>query len=194
MRPASTPAWCTRPTRPVRSRIPRARRHLVRVGIAAYGISPGPGVDALAEPLRPALSWRSRVSVVRPVAAGDRISYGLRHRFDADTVVAVVPVGYADGVARRAFECGVEVLVGGRRRPIVGVVTMDQVMVDVGRDADVAPVTVGDEVVLIGRQGPLEVTATEWADRLGTIGYEIVCAISSRVPRLAAPNGDVAVS
>jgi alanine racemase len=177
---------------------PAARRHLVRVGIAAYGISPGPEMDALAAPLRPALSWRSRVSVLRPVAAGDRISYGLRHRFDTDTVVAVAPVGYADGVARRAFECGVEVLVGGRRRPIVGVVTMDQVMIDVGAGFDVAPVSVGDEVVLIGVQGDgptaERVTAAEWADRLGTIGYEIVCAISARVPRLATPNGGAAVS
>lgn len=163
---------------------PAARRDLVRVGIAAYGISPGPGVDELSRPLLPALSWRARVSAVRRVAAGDRISYGLRHRFATDTVVAVVPLGYADGVARRAFECGVEVLVGGRRRPIVGVVTMDQVMLDVGEGFAGAPVAVGDEVVLIGRQGALEVTATEWADRLGTIGYEIVCAISARVPRL----------
>ena len=159
---------------------PRARRDMVRAGIAIYGISPGGEVDDLTTELRPALSLRARVSVVRRVAAGERISYGLRHRFEADTNVAVIPIGYADGVPRRSFECGVEVLVGQRRRPIVGIVTMDQLMVDVGDD----DVRVGDDVVLIGRQGEHRVTATEWADRLGTIGYEIVCGISSRVPRL----------
>ena len=85
--------------------------------------------------MRPALSLRAGVSVVKRVAAGDRISYGLRHQFMAnDSTVAVVPIGYADGVPRRSFECGVEVLIGGRRRPIAGVVTMDQLMVDVGDD------------------------------------------------------------
>jgi alanine racemase len=137
-------------------------------------------VDGSVGSLRPALSLFARVSAVRRLAAGERISYGLRHRFAVDTTVAVVPLGYADGVPRRSFECGVEVLVGGRRRSLVGTVTMDQVMVDVGDD----PVAVGDEVVLIGRQGDQRISATEWADRLGTIGYEIVCAISPRVPRM----------
>lgn len=163
---------------------PPARYTLVRAGIATYGISPGSGVDPYAGALRPALSFCSRVSVVRRIAAGDRISYGLRHRFAVDTTVAVVPLGYADGVPRRSFECGVEVLIAGRRRSMVGTVTMDQLMVDVGDD----PVHVGDEVVLIGRQGDQNISATEWADRLGTIGYEIVCGISSRVPRIV---GDV---
>jgi alanine racemase len=93
--------------------------------------------------------------------------------------VATLPIGYADGVPRRLFECGGEVLIGGRRRRIVGVVTMDQLMVDCGADS----VAVGDEAVLIGRQGDHEITATEWADRLGTIGYEIVCGISARIQR-----------
>jgi alanine racemase len=167
---------------------PRARRHMVRVGIAVYGISPGAEVDELMSQLRPAMSLRSRVSVVRRVMAGERISYGLRHRFRAETNVAVVPIGYADGVPRRSFECGIEVLVGERRRPIVGTVTMDQLMVDVGDD----DIRVGDEVVLIGRQGEHHVTATEWGDRLGTIGYEVVCGISARVPRVVvgAPTAD----
>jgi alanine racemase len=161
---------------------PRARRSLVRAGIATYGISPGIGVDQHAANLRPALSLHARASVVRRVAAGERISYGLKHRFTADTTVAVVPLGYADGVPRRSFERGVEVLLGGRRRRVVGVVTMDQFMIDVGDD-DVA---VGDEVVLIGAQGDGSVTATEWAERLETIAYEIVCGISARVPRIVS--------
>ena len=144
-----------------------------------YGISPGAALDQHAAALRPALSLRARVSHVKRVRAGDRISYGLRHRFADDTTVATVPLGYADGVPRRLFAAGGEVLIGGRRRPIVGVVTMDQLMVDCGDD-DVA---VGDEVVLIGAQGDESISAAEWADRLGTIGYEIVCGISARIDR-----------
>ena len=164
---------------------PGARRSVVRAGIAMYGISPGPGVDRLASELRPAMRLVARVSFVKSVAAGSRISYGLRHTFERATTVATVPLGYADGVPRRLSATGGEVLVGGRRCPIVGVVTMDQLMVDVGD----APVAIGDEVVLLGRQiGPDgavdEIRAEEWADRLDTIGYEIVCGISGRVERL----------
>ena len=161
---------------------PSARRSLVRAGIALYGISPGAGVDHVAVALRPALSLHARVSLVRRVRAGERISYGLRHTFATDTTVAVLPIGYADGVPRRLFAVGGEVLIGGHRRPIVGVVTMDQLMVDMGDD-DVA---VGDHAVLIGRQGDDEITAAEWADRLGTIGYEIVCGLSRRIERRVA--------
>ncbi len=163
---------------------PSARRSFVRAGIAVYGISPGPGVDDLCVGLRPALSLRARVSFVKTVRAGSHISYGWRHTFERDTTVATVPIGYADGVPRRLSATGGEVLIGGRRRPIVGVVTMDQLMVDCG---PVDPVQPGDEVVLIGTQdgpdGRQRIRAEEWADRLGTIGYEIVCGISGRVPR-----------
>jgi alanine racemase len=162
---------------------PAARRSLVRAGIAIYGISPGHGVDELCGELRPALTLRARVSHVKRVSAGSRVSYGLRHTFERDTNVATVPIGYADGVPRRLFAVGGEVLLGGRRRRIVGVVTMDQLMIDVGDDA----VAVGDDVVLIGEQGGVDglhcIRAEEWADALGTIGYEIVCGISGRVPR-----------
>jgi alanine racemase len=159
---------------------PAARRSFVRAGIATYGIAPGPGVAHLCGALQPALRLVARVSFVKRVGRGARISYGLRHRFDRDVTVATVPLGYADGVPRRLSSTGGEVLVGGRRRSITGVVTMDQLMVDCGDD-DVAP---GDEVVLIGTQGDERITADEWADRLGTIAYEITCGISSRVPRV----------
>lgn len=163
---------------------PLARYSFVRAGIAIYGVSPGHGVDHLCGDLRPVMSLRARVSYVKRVEAGTRISYGLRHTFRTATTVATVPIGYADGVPRRLFETGGEVLIGGRRRRIVGVVTMDQLMVDVGDD----PVTVGDEVVLIGEQGGERVSAEEWADRLGTIGYEIVCGVSRRVARVPRPS------
>ena len=171
---------------------PAARRSFVRAGIAAYGISPGHGVDHLCQGLRPALSLRARVSFVKTVRAGSRISYGLRHAFDRDTTVATLPIGYADGVPRRLSSTGGEVLIAGRRCPIVGVVTMDQLMVDCGPGGGVDgdAVAVGDEVVLIGEQdgpdGPARIRVEDWADRLGTIGYEIVCGIGARMPRLAS--------
>jgi len=157
---------------------PRSRYDLVRAGIGIYGISPAPALDGRVE-LRPALTLRAEVAMVKRVAAGERISYGLRHRFERAAVVATVPIGYADGVPRRLSSVGGEVLVGGQRRPIVGTVTMDQLMVDCG-DEEVA---VGDEVVLIGRQGAEAVTAADWAAPLDTIAYEIVCGIGPRVPR-----------
>ncbi len=164
--------------------LPSARRSFVRAGIAIYGISPGPGVDHLTTDLRPVMTLKARVSYVKRVAAGSAISYGWRHRFAEDTTVATLPLGYADGVPRRLGtlpeRAGADVLIGGRRCPIVGVVTMDQLMVDVG-DADVAP---GDEAVLIGEQGGERIRVEEWAERLGTIGYEIVCGISKRIPRV----------
>lgn len=158
---------------------PAARRSMVRIGIATYGIAPGPGVAHLARELRPALSLRARVSFVRRLEAGERLSYGLRHTVDRATTIATVPIGYADGVPRRLFTAGCPVLLGGRFHPIAGVVTMDQLMVDVG-DSDVA---FGDEVVLIGEQGGKRITAEEWAVRLDTIGYEVVCGISKRIAR-----------
>ena len=160
---------------------PAARYDMVRCGISVYGQPPAP-VLADRAPLRPVLSLRARVSLVRALDAGERLSYGRRYAVrEPGSVVATVPLGYADGVPRRLSEVGGEVLVGGRRRPVAGTVTMDQILVDCGRRADVA---VGDEVVLIGRQGDDEVTAMEWADLLGTISYEVLCGISPRVPRV----------
>jgi alanine racemase len=166
----------------------RGRYDLVRVGIAVYGIPPAPGLAGSLD-LRPALSLRAEVSMVKRVHAGEGVSYGLRHTFVSDTTVATVPIGYADGVPRRLGLTGGEVLIAGRRRPIVGVVTMDQLMVDCGDDH----VNVGDEVVLIGRQGNHDITAEEWAERLDTIAYEVVCGIGPRVPRFYVISEDVAV-
>jgi len=157
---------------------PRSHLDLVRVGIAAYGIAPAPALAGLV-PLRPALRWTSTVRFVKPVRAGEGVSYGHRHVFAADTTVATVPVGYADGARRDLGLRGGQVLIGGRRCPVVGVVTMDQLVVDVGD----LPVEVGDEVVLVGEQGGDEITATDVAGWLDTIGYEVTCAIGPRVPR-----------
>jgi alanine racemase len=158
---------------------PDARRSLVRAGIAVYGISPGSQLDGMAALLRPALSLKARVAHVKRSPAGERLSYGLRHTLATASNIATVPLGYADGVRRGLSGTGTTVLIGGVRREIIGTITMDQLMVDCGDD-DVA---VGDEVVLIGRQGTNEIRAEEWARTLGTIGYEIVCGIGARVPR-----------
>jgi alanine racemase len=159
---------------------PDARRDAVRAGIAVYGIPPSAALAEHCRDLVPALSVRSLVTHVQRRRAGDRISYGLRHRFANDSTVATVPVGYADGVPRRLSATGGSVLIGGRRRLIVGVITMDQLMVDCGDD-DVAR---GDEVVLIGSQGDATITVDDWASRLDTIGYEIVTGLGPRLPRI----------
>jgi alanine racemase len=158
---------------------PASRYDLVRCGIAVYGIPPAPALAGLV-PLEPAIRLATEVSFVKPVAAGEGVSYGLVHHVEQDTNVATLPIGYADGVFRALSMAGQEVLLRGRRRPMVGVVTMDQVMIDVGPEGDVQP---GDEAVLLGGQGDERITPDEWAARIGTIGYEVVCAIGPRVER-----------
>ncbi len=164
---------------------PAARHDLVRCGIALYGVAPSPAMAAtdLGARLRPALSLRARVSYVKQVAAGEAVSYGLRRPLERAATVATVPVGYADGVPWRLGVTGGEVLIGGRRRPLAGSVTMDQILVDCGDDTGVLA---GDEVVLIGRQGTEQITAWDWATKVGTIAYEILCGIGPRVPKLYA--------
>ncbi len=170
---------------------PSARLDMVRCGIASYGVLPAPDMEATVaahsggEALLPVLSFKARVSMVRELAAGERPSYGRLRALPERSVVATVPVGYADGVPRRFFTEGGTVLIGGRRRPLAGMVTMDQIVVDCGPGADVA---VGDEVVLIGSQGDDALSAQYWADVLGTIGYEVLCGIGKRVPRLMVDN------
>jgi alanine racemase len=158
-------------------RFPEAHLDLVRPGIGLYGIDPGGGL-ASAAALRPALTWRSAVTHVKRLAAGERLSYGGRYTLEREATIATVPVGYEDGY-RRALSPGADVLIGGRRRRVAGTITMDQMLVDCADD----DVTAGDEVILIGRQGDERITAEELASHAGTIGYEIVTAISERVPR-----------
>jgi alanine racemase len=163
---------------------------MVRCGIALYGVVPTPAVAPVlaadpsvggGAPLRPVMSLRSRVSFVRALGAGERPSYGRHRALARRSLVATVPIGYADGVPRRYFAAGGTVLIGGRRCPLAGTVTMDQIVVDCGPDASVS---VGDDVVLIGRQGRSSLTVQDWADVLGTIGNEVLTEIGSRVPRV----------
>ncbi len=161
---------------------PGAHHDLVRCGIALYGVAPSPALAATAPVagLRAALSLRAQVSYVRRVGAGEAVSYGLRRPLERASTVVTVPVGYADGVPWRLGVSGGEVLIGGRRRPLAGSVTMDQILVDCGDDS----VMPGDEVVLLGGQGKETITAWDWATRVGTIAYEVLCGIGPRVPKV----------
>ncbi len=161
---------------------PGTHYDLVRPGLAVYGLSPVPQIGGpAAYGLRPAMTMTARVVLAKRVPAGSGVSYGHRYTTDRETGLALVPVGYADGVPRAATNIA-EVLVAGRRRRIAGTVCMDQFVVDVGADA----VSAGDEVVLFGPGDRGEPTAQDWADALGTISYEIVTRIGPRVPRTYA--------
>ncbi len=151
---------------------------MVRPGIMIYGSLPDPGCEA-SVPLEQALSWRTRISFVKDVAAGESIGYGRTWVASSDTRVATLPVGYGDGYSRALSNRG-RVLIGGRPYPVVGRVCMDQTMVEVGADSDV---TVGDEVVLVGHLGGEEITVAEIAELMGTIPYEVTCLINARVGR-----------
>jgi alanine racemase len=151
---------------------------LVRVGVAMYGVSPGPALDAAAAPLRPAMSLGSRVATTRRVPAGESVSYGLTYRLERDATIATVPLGYADGYPR-SLSNRARVLIGGSAFPVAGAVTMDQLLVDCG-DQEVCA---GNEVILLGGQGEKRISAGELAGLAGTIAYEIVCRVGARVPR-----------
>ena len=157
---------------------PEARYSMVRAGLGIYGLRPAPGV-APEVPLRPAMRVTSAVSYIREHPAGVRPSYGRRRPLPTAGRVATVPIGYADGVYRRLASVGGEVLIRGKRYSYAGTVTMDQIVIDVGND-DIA---VGDEVVVMGKQGVGEVSAEDWADWMQTINYEVVCNFGPRLPR-----------
>jgi len=154
---------------------PETRYDLVRLGIATYGVSPGPAIDV--GPLRPVMTLRATVVATKRVPAGHGASYGLTWRAPRETTLALVPVGYGDGLPRTAR--GAHVLIRGERQPIVGRSAMDQVVVDVGD----TPVAAGDEVIVWGVGHTGEPTAQEWAAWDDTIGYEIVTRVGARVPR-----------
>ncbi len=164
-------------------RFPRARYSMVRAGIALYGLDPSDAVRC-PDGFRPALTFKTLVAQVKNLPAGSPISYGGTFVTTRPSCIAVLPVGYGDGF-RRSPHNWREVIVRGRRAPIVGVVCMDMCMIDV---TDIPGVRVGDEVVLIGRQGTEEITASAVAKTLGTIPYEVVTQILARVPREVAPE------
>ena len=156
--------------------VPDAHFDLIRPGIAVYGVAPGPEIDT--HRLRPAMTLTAQVALTKRVPTGAGVSYGLTYTTPRDTGLALVPLGYGDGVPRHASGAA-EVLLAGSRRRIAGRVCMDQFVLDVGDD----PVRPGDEVLLFGPGGKGEPTAADWAAAIGTIGYEIVTRVGARVPR-----------
>lgn len=162
-------------------RDPAAHFDLVRPGVALYGMDPF-GHDPAAHGLEPALELVSYVAAVKPIAPDESAGYGRRFVAERSSRIATVPIGYGDGW-RRGLTNAAQVLVRGRRVPLVGTVSMDNVTLDLGPDARDG-VVVGDEAVLIGGRGAERVLAEEVARLLGTINYEVTCGIGARVPRL----------
>lgn len=160
---------------------PETRFDLMRVGIAAYGLTPDASVDPASHGLRPVMELFSEVIAVRRVPAGTGVSYGYTHRTGSETTLVLVPLGYADGMPRHASGRA-HVTIGGVRHPVVGRIAMDQLVVDVGD----APVRLGDEVIAWGDPARGAVGADEWAEAAGTIGYEIVTRVGPRVARVVA--------
>lgn len=161
-------------------RLPEAHCNMVRAGLFLYGLYPTRDYPHDFG-LKPVLSWKSRIGVIKDFAPGQTVSYGRTHTVKAPTQIAVIPIGYADGYNRKLSGKG-KVLIRGQFAPVVGRVTMDHIMADVGH---IPGVQEGDGVVLIGSQGKNRISAEDMADWLGTISYEIVCAIGPRVERTA---------
>jgi alanine racemase len=144
-----------------------------------YGAYPSPGLKNLIN-LKPVMTLKTRIHFLKPAPCGFRISYGGTFVTRRESLIATLPIGYADGYSRYLSNRG-EVLVRGKRAPVVGKVCMDFMMADV---TDVPRVSLGDEVVLIGSQGQETITAEEIADKMNTISYEVFCAIGKRIPRI----------
>lgn len=164
--------------------VPEARKSMVRPGIALYGyylpMSAAGGTQPPPElPVRPVLSWKTRVIQVRDVPAGARVGYNATFTTQRPSRIATIPAGYADGLNRKLSSRG-RVIVRGEYAPVIGIVSMDLTTIDV---TGIPGVSVGDEVILIGEAGDKKITAWEHANLAGTIPYEILCAISKRVPR-----------
>lgn len=151
---------------------------IVRLGIILYGLKPDLNME-LPQGVKPALSWKSVISMVKQVRAGESIGYGRTYIADSDKIIATVATGYADGLSRHLSNSGF-VLIKGQKAPIVGRICMDQTLVDV---TGIKGVKMGDRVVILGQSGELSYDADEMATALNTIGYEIVCDISKRVQR-----------
>jgi len=155
-----------------------ARFDMVRAGISLYGHYPTT-VTSRSIPLKQVMTLKTHVGLVRRLVAGSSVSYGRKFITEKDTSIAVLPIGYADGI-HRTMTNNADVIINGKLYPLVGTITMDQIMVDVGDD----PVNIGDEVIFWGDTPLGKLQATKVAHRIGTISYELCCAITKRVPRI----------
>ncbi|ACN13597.1 Alr [Desulforapulum autotrophicum HRM2] len=160
--------------------LPEAHFNMVRAGIAMYGLAPSGEVDIRSLDLRPAMEIHSIITSVKKVPKSFKVSYGMTYETEKETVIAAVPIGYADGFSR-LFSSRGEMIVRGRKAPIAGRVCMDQTLIDVGEIPGVKP---GDEVVILGTQANQRITADEMAETIGTINYEVISSLTARVPKI----------
>jgi alanine racemase len=166
---------------------PGSYYNLVRLGLAMYGLYPAPELEGGPVKLRQALSFKSRVVLVKKMPPGSSVSYGCTYRTAGEALIATIPVGYADGYSRLLSNKG-QVLIRGQRAPVVGTICMDHLMVDV---TEIPGVRLHDEVVLYGRQGGEEITVEEAAALIGTVNYELLCAVDKRVSRFYFNEGSI---
>ncbi|OEG00251.1 alanine racemase [Vulcanibacillus modesticaldus] len=167
--------------------LPELSQSMVRLGISLYGLLPSNEVSISTSELKPAMSVKTEVVYVKKLKSGQTVSYGATFKAERETIVATIPIGYADGLLRGLSNAGY-VLIHGQKAPIIGMICMDQTMVDV---TDIPDVRIGDEVVIIGAQGDQYILANHQAEMLNTINYEIVTIIGKRIPRVYRKNGDI---
>lgn len=171
---------------------PEMHLDMIRPGIIQYGLYPSCEVDKTLLDLKPAMTLKSKVIMVKKVDAGVSVSYGGTFVTERETYIATLPIGYADGYSR-LLSNKASVLIHGEYAKVIGNICMDQCMVDVTDLVQAGiPVSVGDEAVLFGRQGEREIAVSQLADDMGTISYELVCIIGKRIPRIYVKNGKVA--
>lgn len=167
--------------------LPETHFEGVRPGIILYGAYPSDDVLKEKLKLKPVMSLKTNVVHIKTLEAGKYIGYGRKFQTDKETVIATLPVGYADGYTRALFN-KVSVIVNGKLAPVVGKICMDQCMIDI---TDIPNVKIGDEVILIGESNGLKITIDDLAKLLGTINYEVVCMVGKRVPRVYTKNGEI---
>lgn len=168
--------------------LPKTHFEAVRPGIILYGYYPSEEVDKSNIQLKPVMELKTNIAHIKKIPSGYYISYGRKFKSTRETVVATLPVGYADGYTRLLFNKA-KVIINGQFAPVVGRICMDQCMVDVTNIK--GEIKVGDEVILIGEKGEISINADHIAEMLGTINYEVVCMISKRVPRVYIKDGEV---
>ena len=170
-------------------RFPESRSKMVRPGLILYGALPSPVLNSVVEKIcqkknlqnfQPVMQWKSKIILLKSVQKGQPLSYSRKYFTPRDSVIATLPIGYADGLHRNLSN-NMEVLIRGKRVPQVGTICMDMILIDV---TEVPDVQMGDEVVIFGKQGEEEITVEELAKRSNTIPYEILCNVGKRVPRV----------
>lgn len=167
--------------------LPEAHYDGTRPGIILYGYYPSNEVDKNQLSIKPVMTWKANVVHVKALEKGEYIGYGRKFRTERKSIIATLPIGYADGYTRM-MSGKAKVIINGKFAPVVGNICMDQCMIDV---TDVGDVNAGDEVILMGSDGSLKFNADDMAAILGTINYEVICMVSKRVPRVYIENGEI---